>query len=218
MKLPYLNKTKPVPLEIFKQNPKESFQLIATVTNQVFEYRAPNFGENQARIFKREQFLEGLCDGCVVYIDSGLVKDALTYVTERGARSHELYKVPRTQQDLFEVRDAIAEWARLSSEILWRAPDYKAAIVETLACDVDLYSGYGRNMRRWYEKIAGEAMFVNPAGDRSKPPAEQHHVYVDVVKERDDGVVVRGARLVSTGACLHQCHLYGLVYPAHRVG
>ena len=41
-------------------------------------------------------------------------QNVLSFVTERGARSHKFYKLPRTTQDLFEARDAIAEWARLS--------------------------------------------------------------------------------------------------------
>jgi 4-hydroxyphenylacetate 3-monooxygenase len=129
----------------------------------------------------------------------------LTFVTERGARSHKFYKLPCTHQDLFEARDAIAEWARLSWGTLSRGPDYKAALVGTLAGDADFYGEFAPNVRRWYEKITDEVMFVNlslanPAGDRSKPPAEQRDVYMHVVKERDDGIVVRGARMVSTGA------------------
>ena len=180
-----------------------------------------------------KQFLESLRDGRVIYFDGKLVKDVtthpafatsarsyarmydtlhdptkqdvLTFVTERGARSHKFYKLPRTKQDLFEARDAIAEWARLSWGTLSRGPDYKAALVGSLAGDADFYGEYAPNVWRWYEKITDEVMFVNlslvnPAGDRSKPPAEQRDVYMHVVKERDDGIVVRGARLVSTGA------------------
>ncbi len=180
-----------------------------------------------------KEFLGKLRDGRVIYFDGELVKDVtthpafatsarsyarmydtlhdperrdrLTFVTERGARSHKFYKLPRTHQDLFEARDAIAEWARLSWGTLSRGPDYKAALVGTLAGDADFYGEYAPNVQRWYEKIADEVMFVNlslanPAGDRSKPPAEQRDVYLHVVKERDDGIIVRGARLVSTGA------------------
>ena len=198
-----------------------------------------------------EEFLAGLRDGRVIYFDGELVKDVtthpafatsarsyarmydtlhdpdkhdlLTYVTERGARSHKFYKLPRTHQDLFEARDAIAEWARLSWGTLSRGPDYKAALVGTLAGDVDFYGEYGPNVQRWYEKIADEVMFVNlslvnPAGDRSKPPAEQRDVYMHVVKERDDGIVVRGARMVSTGAAFsHVTYMSQYVQPAGLV-
>lgn len=180
-----------------------------------------------------KEFLEKLRDGRAIYFDGELVKDVtthpafatsarsyarmydtlhdptkqdqLTFITERGARSHKFYKLPRTHQDLFEARDAIAEWARLSWGTLSRGPDYKAALVGTLAGDADFYGEFAPNVRRWCEKIADEVMFVNlslanPAGDRSKPPAEQRDVYMHVVKERDDGIIVRGARMVSTGA------------------
>lgn len=180
-----------------------------------------------------KEFLEKLRDGRIIYFNGELVKDVtthpafatsarsyarmydtlhdpskqnlLTFITERGARSHKFYKLPRTPQDLFEAREAIAEWARLSWGTLSRGPDYKAALVGTLAGDADFYGEFAPNVRRWYEKITDEVMFVNlslanPAGDRSKPPAEQRDVYMHVVKERDDGIVVRGARMVSTGA------------------
>lgn len=194
-----------------------------------------------------KDFLEKLRDGRIIYFDGELVKDVtthpafatsarsyarmydtlhdpkkhdlLTFVTERGARSHKFYKLPRTKQDLFEARDAIAEWARLSWGTLSRGPDYKAALVGTLAGDADFYGEYAPNVRRWYEKITDEVMFVNlslvnPAGDRSKPPAEQRDVYMHVVKERDDGIVVRGARMVSTGAAFSHVTYMSQYIPA----
>ena len=81
-----------------------------------------------------KQFLEKLRDGRVIYFDGKLVKDVtthpafatsarsyarmydtlhdpakhdvLTFITERGARSHKFYKLPRTTQDLFDAREA----------------------------------------------------------------------------------------------------------------
>jgi 4-hydroxyphenylacetate 3-monooxygenase len=56
---------------------------------------------------------------------------------------------------------------------------------------------------------------VNPAGDRSNPPAKQRDVYMHVVKERDDGIVVRGARMVSTGAAFsHVTYMSQYIQPA----
>jgi 4-hydroxyphenylacetate 3-monooxygenase len=106
---------------------------------------------------------------------------------------------------------------------LSRGPDYKAALVGTLAGDADFYGKYAPNVWRWYEKITDEVRFVNlslvnPAGDRSKPPAEQRDVYMHVVKERDDGIVVRGARLVSTGAAFSNVTYVSQYIPNHRTG
>lgn len=179
------------------------------------------------------QYLETLRDGRVFYFDGKRVddvtthpaftttahsvarmydalhdpakRDVLTFVTERGTRSHKFYKMPTSSQDLFEARDAIAEWARMSYGTLSRGPDYKAALVAGLAMDADFYGDFAGNVRRWYEKITDDVMFVNlsltnPAGDRRRSLSEQRDTYMHVVKERDDGIVVRGARMISTGA------------------
>lgn len=192
-------------------------------------------------------FLESLRDGRVIYFDGDQVddvtthpafatsarsyarmydslhdpakQDLLTFVTDRGTRSHKFYKLPETKQDLFESRDAIAEWARLSFGSLSRGPDYKAALVAALAADADFYEEYAPNVRRWYEKITDDVMFVNlsllnPAGDRSKRPSEQRDTYMHVTKERDDGIVVKGARMVSTGAAFSQVTYVSQYFPA----
>lgn len=41
---------------------------------------------------------------------------------------------------------------------------------------------------------------TDPKGDRSKRPPEQPHAYLRVVERRDDGVVIRGAKVHQTGA------------------
>lgn len=179
------------------------------------------------------EYLESLRDGRVFYFDGERVddvtshpaftttahsvarmydalhdpakRDVLTFVTERGTRSHKFYKMATSPQDLFESRDAIAEWARMSYGTLSRGPDYKAALVAGLAADADFYGDFAGNVRRWYEKITDQVMFVNlsllnPAGDRRRSISEQRDTYMHVVKERDDGIVVRGARMISTGA------------------
>jgi len=178
-------------------------------------------------------YLESIRDGRVIYFDGERVddvtthpafantartiarmydtlhdpakQDVLTFITERNTRSHKFYKLPLNSEDLFGARDAIAEWARLSYGILSRGPDYKASVIGALAGDADYYGDFAPNIRRWYEKVTDEVMFlnlslVNPAGDRKKRISEQKDVVAHVVKERDDGIVVRGLRMISTGA------------------
>ncbi|MBC2592422.1 Pyoverdin chromophore biosynthetic protein pvcC [Rhodococcus aetherivorans] len=197
------------------------------------------------------QYLEKLRDGRVFYFDGKRVddvtthpaftnsahsvarmydslhdpakQDVLTFVTERGTRSHKFYKIPSSSQDLFEARDAIAEWARLSYGSLSRGPDYKAALVAGLAADAEFYGHFAGNVRRWYEKVTDEVMFVNlsllnPAGNRLQPLAEQRDTYMHVVKERDDGIVVRGARMISTGAAFSHVTYVSQYLPAAGLG
>lgn len=217
--------------------------MTATASDPITEAPAPDV----RRPPTGEEFLAGLDDGRVIYFDGERVdnvathpafatsarsyarmydalhdpatQDVLTYVNERNVRAHKFYKLPTTHQDLFEARDAIAAWARLSFGSLSRGPDYKAALVGALAADADFYEDFAPNVRRWYEKITDETMFVNlsllnPAGDRSKRPAEQPDVYMRVVAERDDGIVVRGARMISTGAAFSQVTYVSQYLPA----
>lgn len=150
-------------------------------------------------------------------------RDTLTFVTERGTRSHAFYKMPTSTQDLFQAQGAIAEWARMSYGSLSRGPDYKAALVAGLAMDADFYGEFAGNVRRWYEKVTDNVMFVNlsllnPIGDRLKPLNEQRDTYMHVVKERDDGIVVRGARMISTGAAFSQVTYVSQYLPASGLG
>ena len=45
-------------------------------------------------------------------------------------------------------------------------------------------------------------MLINPPVDRNRPVHEVEDVYVHVVRERDDGMVVSGAKLLATGSAL----------------
>jgi hypothetical protein len=68
---------------------------------------------------------------------------------------------------------------------------------------------YVDNIKRYYDHIAANDLRVvecitDAKGDRSLPPSKQAEpdAYVHVVEPRDDGVVVRGAKLHITGAPL----------------
>ena len=45
-------------------------------------------------------------------------------------------------------------------------------------------------------------MLINPPVDRNRPVHEVADVFVHVVKERDDGIVVCGAKMLATGSAL----------------
>ncbi|MDQ7864080.1 4-hydroxyphenylacetate 3-hydroxylase N-terminal domain-containing protein [Peribacillus frigoritolerans] len=43
---------------------------------------------------------------------------------------------------------------------------------------------------------------INPAMDRNKPLHENKEVFVRTLEERDDGIIVSGAKMVGTSAAL----------------
>jgi 4-hydroxybutyryl-CoA dehydratase/vinylacetyl-CoA-Delta-isomerase len=81
--------------------------------------------------------------------------------------------------------------------------------VYSVAYEVDqkLGTDYLERFKNWLIRIQDENSMVvgamtDPKGDRSKGPADQldPDQYVHVVERRDDGVVIRGAKLHMTGA------------------
>ena len=136
-------------------------------------------------------------------------KDVLTTPTDTGGGTvtHKFYKATRTAEELVGARDAIAAWARITYGWIGRSPDYKAAFLATLGANDMYYAPFDENARRWYKKVQEEVSFVNhaivnPPVDRDKPLDEVKDVYMHVVKEQDDGLVVSGAKVVATTSSL----------------
>lgn len=133
--------------------------------------------------------------------------EILTAETEFGDRTHKFFKTPKSAQDLVEARDAIAEWSKMNFGFMGRTPDYKASFTGHLEGYADYYEGFEDNARAWYKKATKEVPFINhtiinPQMDRSKPLHENKDVFVRAVKERDDGIIVSGAKMVGTAAAL----------------
>lgn len=134
-------------------------------------------------------------------------EETLTATSEYGDQTHRFFKTPKSAQDLIASRDAIAEWAKLSYGFMGRTPDYKASFTAHLDAYSNYYKGFESSAKAWYKKATKEIPFINhtiinPQVDRSKPLHENKDVYVRAVKERDDGIVVRGAKMVGTQAAL----------------
>ena len=81
--------------------------------------------------------------------------------------------------------------------------------VYSVAYEVDQAHGteYLSRFQKWLTRIQDENLMVvgamtDPKGDRSKSPADQPDPdqYVHVVERREDGIVIRGAKLHMTGA------------------
>ena len=142
-------------------------------------------------------------------LDDPKRKDILTTPTDtgNGGLTHKFFKAPKNAEELVGCRDAIAEWARVTYGWIGRSPDYKAAFLATLGANSAYYAPYEENAKRWYKKVQEEVSFVNhaivnPPVDRDKPLDEVKDVYMHVTKERDDGLVVSGAKVVATTSSL----------------
>lgn len=134
-------------------------------------------------------------------------RDILTTENEFGVRTHKFFKTPNSSEDLLEARDAIAEWSKINYGFMGRTPDYKASFLGQLNAYADYYEGFEDNAKAWYKKATEQVPFVNhtvinPQVDRSKPLHENKDVFVRAIDEKDDGIIVSGAKMVGTAAAL----------------
>lgn len=149
-------------------------------------------------------------------------QDVLTAPTDtgNGGLTFPFYRVARSVEDLFADRNAIAEWARTTYGFMGRSPDYKASFLGTLGANADFYEPFSDNARRWYTESQEKCLYwnhaiVHPPVDRNKPLDEVKDVFVHVEDERDDGLVVSGAKVVATGSALTHYNFiahYGLPF------
>ncbi len=115
---------------------------------------------------------------------------------------------PRTVEDLVRRREMVKVWADATCGMMGRSPDFMNVMITAFASAADSFSERGRqfgdNVRGFYQyardnDICMTHTLVNPQVDRSRPVDRQDRdLAAHTVKEGDGGVVIRGARMVST--------------------
>jgi 4-hydroxyphenylacetate 3-monooxygenase len=195
------------------------------------------------RPFTGAEYLESLRDGREVWIYGERVNDVTTHPAFRnaarsmarlyealhdpesrgvltsptdtgsGGYTHKFFRVARTRDELFEQRQAIAQWARMTYGWMGRTPDYKAALMNTLGANHEFYGKFSGNAQAWYKRAQENVLFmnhaiVNPPVDRFK--ADQvRDVFVTIQKEDDAGIYVSGAKVVATSSALTHYNFLG---------
>ena len=97
--------------------------------------------------------------------------------TGNGGMTHAFFKAPKSLDDLFAGRDAIAEWAKITYGWMGRSPDYKAAFLATLGANADFYEPYQDNAQALVQIQPGARAVHqsrdHPSAGRSRPAAER---------------------------------------------
>lgn len=120
---------------------------------------------------------------------------------------------PRSKDDLWSRSAAHKAWADRTLGMMGRTPDYLDAGLTAYAASSELFaeeaSGgeerFAENVRNYYEYVRERGLstthaLTNPQSNRNASAAQQADPYipVGVVEEREDGVVMRGARQLAT--------------------
>lgn len=123
--------------------------------------------------------------------------------------THAFWTVPQSQGDLRAQREAIRAWQRRTHGWLGRTPEFMACMLTSMAAHAPFFGRFEPNVRAALERdqraVTHYAQaLVNPPVDRELPPDEVGDVFLRVVRETDEGVVLRGAKAVVTGAATAQ--------------
>jgi len=145
---------------------------------------------------------------------SAEVRDATTFVDPAtGTRHGNMWLVPRTASDLMARRRAHRLWAEASYGLMGRTPDHVACVLTAFASWRQLFdrggSRFGDNVVRFHQRARDEDRYIAygivPLQiDRSQPAHGQPEPFLfpGVVRERDDGLVIRGSQGITTAAVL----------------
>jgi 4-hydroxyphenylacetate 3-monooxygenase len=184
-------------------------------------------GERVADVTEHPAFAAGVRTIAQLYdlAHDPINRELMTYASPRdGHPINKSWLVPRTREDLASRRRAIKFWADATHGLLGRSPDHVASFFAGFAGSSGFYGRAGQqfadNLLRFAAKAADEDLYVSyvivqPTVDRAKPAHQQvePYLYAGVAAERDDGIVIRGAQMLGTGAVMSDYVLVTVILP-----
>ena len=153
------------------------------------------------------------------------LRERMTFVSPKtGEPVHRAWQIPRTPADLRARRLFSETWAEATFGLMGRAPDHVAGFFSGYAAVPQFFAAAGRrfadNLVAFYEYMRDNHVYcsyaiVPPQIDRSKPAHQQSDptLYAGVVKERDDGIVIKGAQQLATGGALSDFIHLSCIHP-----
>ncbi|MEC5423134.1 4-hydroxyphenylacetate 3-monooxygenase, oxygenase component [Virgibacillus sp. C22-A2] len=136
--------------------------------------------------------------------------DTMTYSSPiTGDRVGTSYLQPTTKSDLEKRRISIQKWAKRNAGMLGRSPDYMNTMLMSFASSAKLLEGrencFPDNLVKFYETAREDDLsfthtFINPQVNRSPLYFEESEepIAAKIVGEENDGLVIKGARLLAT--------------------
>ena len=146
--------------------------------------------------------LAGLYD---LRFDPQYSQDMLFQPSDHDAPVGVEFLVPRSIEDIQRRERMHRVWANATFGLMGRTTDFMAAILTGFYVHSEFFGDNADKVQRYFKYVRDNDLFlshvlVDPPIDRSKPPSEQQdpYLYLGVVRETDQGLVVRGAKAVST--------------------
>ncbi|GAA3402455.1 4-hydroxyphenylacetate 3-hydroxylase family protein [Paenibacillus hodogayensis] len=143
--------------------------------------------------------------------DDPEVGGELTFETDTGVRSHNAFLVPERVEDIARRSRAFEIWTDASFGTMSRlGGSYRSQVTGLYinrAFAVPDQPHYAERMERYYRDVRDRNLLVTSAGhdpqiDRTKLASQLGDLYtaVRIVRETEEGIVLRGAKMIATGA------------------
>jgi 4-hydroxyphenylacetate 3-monooxygenase len=138
------------------------------------------------------------------------LRDLMTYESpSSGEPVGRSFMVPKTHEDLVRRREMMKVWADFSGGTLGRTGDYLNSSLMALSQAGDWFAqadkAFAANIEAYYEKVREEDLLtthtlIPPQANRSQSAGQQMggSLTAHIVDEDDNGITVRGARLLAT--------------------
>ncbi|MGH8995721.1 MAG: 4-hydroxyphenylacetate 3-hydroxylase family protein [Acidimicrobiales bacterium] len=138
----------------------------------------------------------------------------MTYTApETGKPANLVFSIPRSHGELVARRKAIQTWARHTHGWVGRSPDHVGGFLAGFASHPEAFQADGHdfpaNVRAYYAKMLNESLYASyaiipPQVSRSSTAHdwEGDFIQAGVVEERPEGIVIRGAQMLATGATI----------------
>ena len=143
---------------------------------------------------------------------------------QTGAPVWRCYEIPKTAADLGARRLMSARWAEETFGLMGRTPDHVAGFLAGYAAKSSIFAEYSTqfadNVVRYHAYARDNHLYLSyaivpPQIDRSRPAHQQSDptLHAGVVKERDDGIVLKGAQQLATGAAFADAVYISCIHP-----
>jgi 4-hydroxyphenylacetate 3-monooxygenase len=126
-----------------------------------------------------------------------------------GEKVGRSFMIPKTKDELKSVSRMMKRWSDYSCGMMGRSPDYLNRAMSAYAGGAAFLAEqdprFGENAKRYHEFLRENDLcmthtLINPQANRAVGPAQQADPFLAarVKEERDDGIVIRGARMLAT--------------------
>lgn len=127
--------------------------------------------------------------------------------------ANRVFGAPRSAEELTLRRQAIETWAKHTHGWVGRSPDHVGTFFAAFGTHPEVFANdkhdFAANISNYYKRILAESLYVSyaiipPQVSRATTASgwEGEYLQVGVVRETEEGLIVRGSQMLATGAAI----------------